>query len=148
MDAKEFFKVEERTLPRISRNCQMKRLCVTGPLPGTQIKTSFGESGGIESNVIKQMGLDDVSWAVEDIPRLTTKGTRRPLVAEFDDFSFESVTIASQESLGETWINGPKEGDRWHPDGACIKFRFTLGSGTYATTLLREFMQSPINHMG
>ena len=148
MDAKEFFRVEERTLPRISRNCQMKRLCVTGPLPGTEIKTSFGESGEIESNVIKQMGLDDSSWTIEDIPRLTTKGTRRPLVAEFDEFSFESVTIASQESLGETWISGPKEGDRWHPDGACIKFRFTLGSGTYATTLLREFMQSPINHMG
>ena len=88
------------------------------------------------------------NWRIEDIPRLSTRGTRRPLVAEFHEFSYESVTIASAESLGDSWKEGPNEGDRWHPEGACIKFRFTLSSGTYATTLLREFMQSPINHMG
>jgi len=148
MDSKEFFIVEERTMPRISRNCKMKRLCVTGPLPGSDISTSEGESGKLETLVIKDMGLENANWRIEDIPRLSTRGTRRPLVAEFDEFSYESVTIASAESLGDSWIEGPKEGDRWHPEGACIKFRFTLSSGTYATTLLREFMQSPINHMG
>ena len=31
--------VEDRTLPRISRNCELGRLITTGPLPGSEITT-------------------------------------------------------------------------------------------------------------
>ena len=45
------------------------------------------------------------------------------------------------------WLEGPKDGQLWHPEGACIRFRFTLPSGSYATTLLREFMRVPLNQL-
>jgi tRNA(Glu) U13 pseudouridine synthase TruD len=85
---------------------------------------------------------------VEAIPRLSSKGTRRGLVAEFKEFSVDTVPIAEGSTLGKRWEKGPGEGDRWHPEGACVRFRFTLGSGSYATVLLREFMKGPLSNMG
>ena len=49
--------------------------------------------------------------------------------------------------MGEDWNKGPGEDELWHPDGACIRFRFTLPSGSYATTLLREFMRTPLKQL-
>ncbi len=93
------------------------------------------------------MDLAETSWIVEAIPRLTTSGTRRSLTTSFDDFSVEVTPKAAAETLGERWNKGPAENSRWHPDGACLKFRFTLPSGSYATILLREYMRGPLNQL-
>ncbi len=139
--------VEERTLERISRNCKLGRLSVTGQLPGSSMIKPDGEFGEIESIVLADMGLDKTTWQVEKIGRLTTKGTRRPLVTSFSEFQYEPVPIAGEETMGDKWSEGPKEGELWNPEGACIRFRFTLPSGSYATTLLREFMRTPLNQL-
>ena len=139
--------VEHRTLPRISRNCQLGRLVSTGPLPGSEIFVADGEAKNIELAAIKECGLENVDWLVEEIPRLSSKGTRRALITTFNDLFIDSVPIALDESLGEKWNNGPSENSRWHPEGACLRFRFSLSSGSYATTLLREFMQCPLNQL-
>jgi tRNA pseudouridine13 synthase len=139
--------VEERTLPRISRNCEMGRLVTTGPLPGSEINTCEGKSGEIEAAIIEGMKLHDVDWNVKAIPRLSTRGTRRALVTEFNELAIDTVPIANDESMGERWKSGPGEDNRWHPEGACIRFRFILSSGSYATTLLREFMQGPLSQL-
>tara|TARA_B100000614_G_C14539433_1_gene489698 strand:- start:1722 stop:2027 length:306 start_codon:yes stop_codon:yes gene_type:complete len=101
----------------------------------------------MEQSVLNEMGLSDTDWEIEEIPRLTTTGTRRALTTTFGEFTVEATPKASSESLGERWHEGPKVGDRWHPDGACLKFRFTLTSGSYATILLREFMRVPLNQL-
>ncbi len=147
LDAPSCVLVEQRTLPRIIRNCQLGRLAPTGPLPGSEIKTCDGLSGDIEKEIVHQMGLTDVSWEVEAIPRLSTRGTRRSLVTGFKEMSVDTVPIANDESMGERWKAGPVNNSRWHPDGACIRFRFTLSSGSYATTLLREFMRCPLHQL-
>ncbi|MDA8568073.1 tRNA pseudouridine(13) synthase TruD [Euryarchaeota archaeon] len=147
LDASSCVVVEQRTLPRIIRNCQLGRLSPTGPLPGTEIKTCEGESGDIEKDIIDQMGLSDVDWQVEAIPRLSTRGTRRSLVTSFNELSVDTVPLADDESMGERWKAGPLANSRWHPEGACIRFRFTLASGSYATTLLREFMRCPLHQL-
>ena len=147
LDAPSCVLVEPRTLPRIIRNCQLGRLAPTGPLPGSEIKTCEGLTGDIEKEIIQQMGLSDVSWEVEAIPRLSTRGTRRSLVTNFKEMSVDSVPIANDDSMGERWKAGPVDNSRWHPDGACIRFRFTLSSGSYATTLLREFMRCPLHQL-
>ena len=139
--------VEHRTLPRISRNCQLGRLVSTGPLPGSEIFVAAGEAKDIELAAIKECGLENVDWLVEEIPRLSSKGTRRALITTFNDLFIDSVPIALDESLGEKWNKGPSENSRWHPEGACLRFRFSLSSGSYATTLLREFMQCPLNQL-
>jgi tRNA pseudouridine13 synthase len=147
LDASSCVNVEERTLPRISRNCEMGRLVTTGPLPGSEINTCDGESGQIEAAVIKGMNLDSADWNVEAIPRLSTRGTRRALVTEFNELVIDTVPIANDESMGERWKAGPGDNSRWHPEGACIRFRFVLSSGSYATTLLREFIQGPLSQL-
>ena len=139
--------VESRTLPRISRNCKMGRLVTTGPLPGSEIYVAGGKSEQIELSAINECGLAEISWMVEEIPRLSTKGTRRALVTNFSDLFIDSVPIAMADSLGEKWQQGPTDNSRWHPEGACLRFRFSLSSGSYATTLLREFMQCPLNQL-
>jgi tRNA pseudouridine13 synthase len=139
--------VEERTLNRITRNCQLGRLVVTGQLPGSIVNKPDGLFGEIEQQVLTDMELADCTWEVERIRRLTTKGTRRPLVTTFSEFQYEPVPIAGDETMGEKWIDGVQEGDLWNQEGACIRFRFTLPSGSYATTLLREFMRSPLHQL-
>jgi tRNA pseudouridine13 synthase len=147
LETSSMVKVEERTLNRISRNCKLGRLVVTGQLPGSRLERSEGLVGEIEKSVLEEMDLADTTWKVEDIGRLTTKGTRRPLVTAFSEFQFEPVPIAGEETMGEKWTGGVQEGDIWHPEGACIRFRFTLPSGSYATTLLREFMRTPLQQL-
>jgi len=138
---------ESRNLPRITRNCQLGRLVTTGPLPGSEIYVAGGKSRDIELSAITDSGLAEIDWRVEEIPRLSSKGTRRALVSNFNDLYIDTVPIAMAESLGERWNMGPSENSRWHPEGACLRFRFSLSSGSYATTLLREFMQCPLNQL-
>jgi tRNA pseudouridine13 synthase len=147
LNAKSCVLIEERTLPRITRNCQLGRLTPTGPLPGSIVSTCQGKSGEIEMAAITEMNLQDISWNVVAISRLSSKGTRRALVTGFSEFSVDTVPIAADDTMGQKWIAGPTENSRWHPEGACIRFRFTLSSGSYATTLLREFMQCPLSQI-
>ena len=148
LEAKGCVTVQGRTADRIARNCTLGRLTVTGPLPGSDVGTCEGRPGAVEAKVMEDMGLKDAMWTVQAIPRLSTKGTRRALVTGFKEFTWETVPKASEDTLEGRWAEGATDGDRWHPEGACIKFRFTLSSGAYATTLLREFMMAPLNHLG
>ena len=104
--------VQERTLNRIGRNCDLGRLLTTGPLPGSEISTSEGEPGRLEQATIDAEGLGDLSWNVEAVPRLSSKGTRRGLVAEFNEFSVDTVPIADGSTLDKRWEEGPGEHDR------------------------------------
>ncbi len=63
------------------------------------------------------------------IPRLSSKGPRRGLVAEFKEFSVDTVPIAEGSTLGKRWEKGPGEGDRWHPRGCMCSIPIHLGSG-------------------
>ena len=136
--------VSGTNLQRCIRNCRLGRLAVTGTLPGREATFAEGEPGKHESAGIEQAGLNSVDWIVQAIPRLTTSGTRRALSVPFRDFSVEQATESN--SLSTRWEEGPTNGDRWHPDGACMRLRFTLPAGTYATVLMRELMRSPLDH--
>jgi len=139
--------VTERTLDRITRNCKLGRLAVTSQLPGSESQVTSNQIGKLEQAVIEEMNLDSSNWVIEEIGRLTTKGTRRPATSSFDDFQYEVVPSTTLDLLEGKWLEGPKDGELWHPDGACVRFRFTLPSGSYATTLLREFMRVPLNQL-
>lgn len=139
--------VNERTLDRITRNCKLGRLAVTSQLPGSESQLTSNHIGKLEQAVIEEMNLDSSNWVIEEIGRLTTKGTRRPATSSFNDFQYEVVPSTTLDLLEGKWLEGPKDGELWHPDGACVRFRFTLPSGSYATTLLREFMRVPLNQL-
>ena len=137
--------VSKTNLERCKRNCSLGRLAVTGPLPGKEASFADGVPGECETRGLEATNLSGVTWVVPEIPRLTTSGTRRPLSVPFKDLRVEEAPEVTS-SLFERWEEGPVKEDKWHPDGACLRLRFTLPPGTYATVLMREFMRSPLNH--
>ena len=136
--------VSPTNLERCRRNCKLGRLVVTGTLPGRNSSLAEAEPGKHEVAGISQAGLDGVDWVVNRIPRLTTSGTRRALSVPFKDISVEQAPEA--EILSQRWEEGPNDGDRWHPEGASLRLRFTLPAGAYATVMMREIMRSPLDH--
>lgn len=136
--------VSPSNLQRCRRNCNLGRLVVTGTLPGRDSLLAEEAPGKAEMKGIDKARLSGVEWVVREIPRLTTSGTRRALSVPFKDFSVEEATETT--SLFSRWDEGPLDGDRWHPEGACLRLRFTLPAGTYATVLMRELMRSPLDH--
>jgi len=139
--------VRQKTQPRISRNCEMGRLVTTGPLPGCEVDFASHLIGEIERGAAKELGLGDQDWIVADIPALTTSGTRRALVTTFEEFQTETVPISELVLEESTRAQKVIQPQMWHPEGACVRFRFTLPPGSYATILMREFMKTPTNHL-
>ena len=76
IDVGKIAQVSQTNLERCRRNCKLGRLVVTGTLPGRDSPLAEGKPGDYEANGIRQAGLDDVDWVVNQIPRLTTSGTR------------------------------------------------------------------------
>jgi tRNA pseudouridine13 synthase len=136
--------VSPSNLERCRRNCKLGRLVVTGTLPGRESSLAEGGPGKHEMEGIRQAGLEGADWVVNKIPRLTTSGTRRALSVPFRDISVEQAPEAN--TLFQRWEEGPVDGDRWHPDGASLRLRFTLPAGAYATVMMREIMRSPLDH--
>lgn len=136
--------VTSTNLERCCRNCKLGRLVVTGTLPGRESIFAHGSPGEHEAEGVRKAGLEGVEWVVKKIPRLTTSGTRRALSVPFRDISVEQATDAND--LFQRWQDGPMDGDRWHPEGASLRLRFTLPAGTYATVMMREIMRSPLDH--
>ena len=145
VDMGKLVEVEADILPRIARNCRRGRLAVTGALPGSESIFSDAPPGEIERGVVDAMGLGETDWQVKGIPRLSSKGSRRPLTVRFSEFSVEEAGEIEAERLGRRIEEGPREGECWHPEGCSLRLRFTLPSGTYATVLMREFMRAPLS---
>ena len=95
--------------------------------------------------MIADLGLDSTDWRVSEIPRLTTRGTRRALTADFSELAHEVAAVVGGDDLGQRWTDGPLPEECWHPDGGSVRFRFSLPPGTYATILMRELMRTPIH---
>ena len=146
IDAKNLAIVEEETAERIERNCDLRRLAITGPLPGFEEIIAKGEIGKIENKVISDGKYTKEGWQIEKIPRLSSSGSRRALTSNFMNLSIEICSKEVEENNSMVWDKGPQKGDRWNPEGASIKFKFSLPPGSYASVLLREIMRSPINH--
>jgi tRNA pseudouridine13 synthase len=106
------FVVED--VPREQQRYDQRETVLTGLLFGPKMKTPTNEPAEREQRVLDRFGI--TPQQVVEFPRLLT-GARRPLVIRVDD-----LQIA--------------------PDPAGLRFRFTLPSGVYATTLLREFMKN------
>ncbi len=144
IDMGKLVEVEDELKERLSRNCRLGRLAVTGALPGGDNILSSGHPGEIERLVIEDMGLNEQDWKVNGIPRLSTRGSRRPLTVQFSDFSVEEAGDVELERLSSRMVDGPRDGELWHQEGCSLRLRFTLPSGTYATVLMREFMRAPL----
>ncbi|WP_323675068.1 tRNA pseudouridine(13) synthase TruD [Halorubellus sp. PRR65] len=106
-------RVSERRVDTIARHCERGRAFVTAPLVGTDTDLADGEPGEIERSVLDDCGLEPGDF---DLPgEFESTGTRRAIR-----------------------ITTPVDVDAVDGEDA-LDVAFALPSGSYATTVLREY---------
>ncbi len=110
--------VKERNLEKSSDMVRQGKAYVSAPLVGHNSSFSEGRQGEIEREVMDEEGLMREDFVIPELRNLSSSGTRRALFAPITDFGYDV-------------------------DDKAVKLSFYLYKGTYATTLLREFMKLP-----
>ena len=87
----------------------------TGPLVGYETDRSL--LGKYETEVMDKIGLNTEDFKIKGMPELSMKGTVRPLIYKFKDFSY---SVEESDAV----------------------FEFSIPSGAYATILINEFTKS------
>src|SRR3989442_12696882 len=111
--------VDCTNIEKASAQCRAGKAFVGGVLFGSESEFAAGRPGEIEKRVIASEGLRREDFVIPAIPRLSSKGTRRELLAPLRDLALEAG-------------DGP------------LSMRFALTPGCYGTSLLREFMKVPV----
>jgi len=102
---------------KATQRCREGKAWVSAILFGSEPEFAGGEPGQIEKRVIASEGLRPQDFVVPDIPRISSKGIRREILA-------------------------PLRGLELSVDDTGLHVSFELTRGAYATSLLREFMKS------
>ena len=110
-------------IPKLVKLISKNKAFVSAPLVGYETVFADGEPGEIERKVFGEAKLEQKEFIIPKLERLSSKGTRREILAPLANFSVEAVDEDSGEDAG-------------------LKFKFDLNKGCYATTALREFMRS------
>ncbi|MFC6787232.1 tRNA pseudouridine(13) synthase TruD [Halobaculum halobium] len=97
----------------LARHCERGRAFVTAPLVGTETELSDGEPGEIEREILRELAVDPGDFELPG--EFASSGTRR------------AVLLPTELTVSED------EGDP--------VFEFALPSGSYATSVLREYMK-------
>ena len=122
--ANEPIPVTAANLEKVNQQITKKKAVVTGLLVGYESRYAEGEMGAIEHAIIDAQKIDPRDFIIQEIPFLSSAGSRRPL-------------LALLPSLDWTLQN-----DELHPDHQALSLHFDLQKGCYATSLLREIMKS------
>lgn len=107
-------RVESSNLEKMRRQISEGKAFVSGPLFGSESVLAAGPMGEIEREVVAAEGLRPEDFVIPRMPRLSSRGTRRELLAAV-------------------------RGLRWAVEDTTATLEFELGKGCYATSLLREF---------
>ena len=119
VDTKYTVKVTEKNIDTIAECCKRGRCYITGLVPGTDVEIADGVMGDIEKKIMEEEGIERKSFVIPELPELTSRGRRRPLIAPMKNLQIFS----------------------YH---TCARFRFKLWPGSYATSLMREFMKGDV----
>jgi tRNA pseudouridine13 synthase len=104
-------------LDRVTERCHEGKAWVSGVLFGSESEFAGGEPGQIEKSIVASEGLQPKDFLIPAIPRISSKGARREILAPF-----RNLEVVSQEEN--------------------LVLTFDLTRGSYATCLLREFTKS------
>ena len=108
---------EPANLEKMRRQVRDGKALVSGVLFGAEVPLAAGSMGEIEREVVAVEGLKPDDFVIPRMPRLSSRGTRRELLA-------------------------PVRGLAWSVEASTAKFAFDLSKGSYATSLLREFTKN------
>ncbi len=108
--------VNEKNMDTIEKRIKEGKAYISGILFGSESKFSEGYMGEIERKIVEDEKIEGKMFDIREIKGIGSKGSRRAISSPFFDFSYSLL-------------------------GNSFKFNFLLFKGTYATSLLREFMK-------
>ncbi|MDI6889003.1 MAG: tRNA pseudouridine(13) synthase TruD [Methanocellales archaeon] len=108
-------RVTEDNAEGINNLIGKKRAFITAPLVGYESQLADGVPGEIERSVIESMKIEKDDFRIPDVPELASKGRRREILSHLHP-TYE----VKQE----------------------VALQFSLPKGSYATTVLREYMKT------
>ncbi len=108
-----------RNLDLVTHQVRTGRAFVSIVLFGGDTEIQEGIMGEIEASVIEAEGISQSNFIVPELTRCSSKGSRREIICPVKDLDY---------SVGEDFYD----------------VKFSLSKGNYATTLMREFMKSPM----
>jgi len=117
-------KVTENNLEKVNFQISKGKAVVSGALFGSESVFSTGEIGEIEHKILKKEKLDPRDFIIPDMPQVSSRGTRRPLLAFLKDLNFKII---------DDDINVGKK---------ALSLKFELQKGSYATSILREIIKA------
>ncbi len=121
-DSSKTEQVTVETIDAMNRLIKKKRAFITSPLPGYKTEFASGIPGKIEQEVIQELKVPLNGFNVEEIPEMSSKGIRREILMQVEP-KFEVAE------------------DDLNPEKSKVVLEFMLPKGSYATTLLREYMK-------
>jgi len=117
-------KVTKSNIEKVNLQVSKGKAFVSGVLFGCDSIFSEGAMGEIEHKIIDSEKLDPRDFIIPDIPFISSTGSRRALLANVKDLEFNLV----DDDLNE--------------NKKTLNMKFELSKGTYATSLLREFLKA------
>jgi|ERR1035437_115980 tRNA pseudouridine13 synthase len=121
-DSSKTEQVTAETVDAMNRLIKRKRTFITAPLPGYKTEFASGIPGEIEQEVIQELKVPLKGFNVVEVPEMSSKGTRREILLQVEP-KFEVTE------------------DELNPIKSKVVLEFMLPKGSYATTLLREYMK-------
>lgn len=120
-------KVDEDNIDGINSLLKRKRAFITAPLFGSETPLASGIPGEIERRLIEETGFTAENFKSPAFPEVASRGLRKEILLEVEP----AVTVAADDLL---------EGK------SKLTVTFKLPKGSYATTVLREYMKTnPLN---
>ncbi len=117
-------KVNNSNIEKVNLQISKKKAVVSGILFGSDTVFSDGEMGEIEHKIIDSEKIDPRDFIIPDIPRISSNGSRHPLLASVKNIDYKLIT------------------DEFNKEKKALILKFELKKGCYATSLLREFMKA------
>lgn len=111
--------VTDANRERVQRELDKGRAAPTALLPGLDAPLAAGAAGAVESRILEEHQVARRQFRVHAFPRLASPGLRRPVL----------LPVGELEAV-------------WEDDPVVS---FTLGRGSYATIVMREFMKAPVD---
>lgn len=121
-DSSKTEKVTAETVNAMNNLIKRKRAFITAPLPGYDTEFASGVPGEIEQAVLEELKVPLQGFNIEEIPEMSSKGARREILLQVEP-KFE--------------VNE----DELNPGKSKAVLEFMLPKGSYATTVLREYMK-------
>ncbi|HDO19620.1 MAG TPA: tRNA pseudouridine(13) synthase TruD [Thermoplasmatales archaeon] len=116
--------VTERNLDKVNRAISKGKAAVSAVLIGYDCRFADGEMGEIEQRIVEDEKINLKDFVVPEIPALSSAGGRRPIIAHIEKFNWKCY---EDEIIDERFV---------------VEMSFFLKKGSYATSLLREFMKA------